>query len=116
MTSSSVHSATSLIDPADTFFVIGAAIFTSLLSEGTQSLISLDWISLWILFQFKMRTKRSLKDVLNANVWCIGISWLLIYRHQEYKTLILNIDGLSRKIEKQKDQQIYQGAAAKNKT
>jgi hypothetical protein len=35
MTSIGVHSASSLLDPADTFFVIGAAIFTSLISEGT---------------------------------------------------------------------------------
>eukprot|EP00347_Sterkiella_histriomuscorum_P004963 403358416 len=72
------QTSTSLIDGADTLFVIGAAIFTSLLSEG--------------------------------------ISWLLIYRHAEYKTLISNVESLSKKIEKQKEQQIYQGAAAKNKT
>ena len=46
----------------------------------------------------------------------IGISWLLIYRHEEYKTLIKNIEGLQKKVDKQKDLQIFQGAASKNKT
>ena len=46
----------------------------------------------------------------------IGISWLIIYRHQEYKSLIQNVESLQKKIEKQKDEQIFKGAAAKNKT
>lgn len=71
------QTSTSLIDGADTLFVIGAAIFTSLLSEGNK--FCLNWL-------------------------ITGISWLLIYRHAEYKTLISNVESLSKKIEKQKEQ------------
>ena len=47
------------IDAEDTFFVLFAAIFTSLLSEGTAII----------------------KTILSIP---IGISWLLIYRHKDY--------------------------------
>jgi hypothetical protein len=46
----------------------------------------------------------------------LGISWLLIYRHKDYQTLVLNIESLSKKIDKTKDTQLYTGATAKNKT
>lgn len=89
--SSSIKSPTNLIDVQDTIFVIGAAVFTTLLSEGTMP--------------------SSL-----THGFPIGISWFLIYRHKDYQMLIANIDSLNKKIEKQKEQQIFQGAAAKNKT
>jgi len=64
------------IDSQDTIFVIGAAIFTSLLTEGKHEYI-------WYIY--------------------IGISWLLIYRHADYKSLINNIQSLNKKVEKLKD-------------
>jgi hypothetical protein len=61
------------IYPSDALFVLGAAIFTSLLTEG--------------------------------------ISWYLVYRHKEYQTLTQNISNLQKKVDKQKEQAIFLGAA-----
>ena len=33
----------------------------------------------------------------------IGISWFLIYRQPEYKSLVKNIEGLQKKIDKSKE-------------
>lgn len=40
----------------------------------------------------------------------------MIYRHKEYQQLVQNIEVLQKKIEKQKDAQLFTGGAAKNKT
>ena len=75
----------SKIDISNSLFVITAAIFTSLLTEGKSKL---------------------------ANEMLIGISWYLIYRKPEYKSLTQNIENLQKRVEKQKDANLY----AANKT
>jgi hypothetical protein len=40
----------------------------------------------------------------------------LIYRNEEYKALVKNIEGLQKKVDKQKESQIFTSATPRNKT
>ncbi len=40
----------------------------------------------------------------------------MIYRQKDYKTLVQNIESITKKVDKQKDTQIYAAGAQKNKT
>ncbi len=78
MSSSNKFTHAAQIEPINAVLVIGIAIFSALLTEGKALVFC-------FIFMF------------------LGISWYMIYRKPEYKSLTKNVEGLQKNIEKLKE-------------